>query len=245
MWCVYACIYTCAHKNVHVQECTSKFLLNPLHVFTCIHMYIHACSVFTLVYTCIRHLVSVSIHACTCLHVCLNIYTYKHTPVRLHMKVHCGCTCMYMRTRVSVRIYTYIHHLVCLHVYIHAYTFVHIHVHVYVHIHEHTVGLYKYIHAYTVCLFTSIYMLDKYTHAYTCVCTYTHIHTPSSVSTQVYTREHHLFRCTNITCVLIWSTSHPSAQSISHHLMHTNRLYGVATFSRLLKFTGLFCKRAL
>ena len=173
----YTRMYMC--KNVHVNSCLHLYIF--LHAFTCtymhavcLHLYIHA-------YIILSVSLYMHVHACTCVY----IYIYMHTPVCLYMNIHCGYTYIYIRTRVSVHIYTYIHHLVCLHMYIHAYTSVHIH--------EHTVGLYKYIYAYTVCVFTSIYMRTQCVslQVYTCfTSTHTRTHASVHIHTYIHTYTH-------------------------------------------------------
>jgi len=143
--------------------------------------------------------------------------------------------CVYVCACVCVRIYKYIYTYICINIYIHISIHilcVCIYIFMYLHIHIYKLYVYMYLYIY-------IYI---YTYAY--------IDQPTHTSTIITTS--YLFAREPSHCVasdkLIIHTLSPLFMHVHTTKAHVNisenckGLYGVATISRLLKLTGLFCR---
>ena len=120
--------------------------------------------------------------------------------------------------------------------------------------------IYTYIYTYTVCLYIHIYVFTHtyiqtvciyvFIYIYIYIYTYAYIDQPTHTSTIITTS--YLFAREPSHCVasdkLIIHTLSPLFMHVHTTKAHVNisenckGLYGVATISRLLKLTGLFCR---
>jgi len=252
--CIYVYMYiyslcnqmcTCGLDSRWVQHDVHGILYMYLHKYICMYIYIYA----YIFLVCCEPVVPLNsrwlqqgVHSVLYMYSYIYIYTYIYVYMYIYwlyvqMRLY-GFTRQWM---ISAR---------------RAHYFVHVHIYIYLHTY-----IYLYVYAFLVC--SSVYLwlpeiVDDFSTEYTVFCIYMYIYTSIYTNIYIYIYAYICFVCSNVYLRLplkITDFSTVYTENVSHspdlhffcEFFHalTTLHRGVATMSRLLKTTGLFCQREI